>query len=90
MSPTELLARAGESGFAVRVSKRGPFLLPVVEGAILPPALLENLQEHRAAILAWLVCRECGRRTSDSRDLERLRDCNPFCDRPGCPYRECL
>lgn len=88
MNPAHLLARAGEFGFRISLTPDGPQLDRTIPGAEMPPELLADLKANRAAIVAYLTCRDCGRDCSRQQDRERLKMVNPFCDKPKCPYRE--
>jgi hypothetical protein len=87
VSPAALLARAGEFGYAVRLSDSGPCLVAVVEGAILPRGFVTDLKANRDAIVRLLSCAVCGRDCSDAENRERLKS-PAFCDRACCPHKE--
>lgn len=87
MSPAALLARAGEFGYAVRLSESGPCLVPVVAGAVLPRGFVAELRAHRDAIVRLLSCAACGRDCSDAENRARLKS-PAFCDRAVCPYKQ--
>jgi hypothetical protein len=88
MSPADLIARATEHGFRFDMAATGPVLLKAVPDATLPPGLLADLTAHRAALVAYLRCRRCGRVTASAEDRALLKHANPFCDQPACPMKD--
>lgn len=91
MNPAALLARLRAAGFYLDGDGAGGWeLVPTATGAALPPDLRDALKRHRDAVIAFVECRVCGRRTydEDAEDRERLRGVNPWCDRATCPHKQ--
>jgi hypothetical protein len=90
VNPAHLLARVGEFGFRISLTPDGPQLDRTIPGAEMPPELLADLKANRAAIVAYLTCRDCGRDCSDRQNREVLKTLNVLCLVAKCPYRERL
>lgn len=93
MNPAALLARLRAAGFYLDGDGAGGWeLVPAVKGAgaAVPDDLRDALKRHREAVIAFVECRVCGRRThdEDEEDRERLRGVNPWCDRATCPHKQ--
>lgn len=86
MRPVDLLARVAEHGFRLDVTPDGPVLVRTDPDATLPADLLTALKEHKAAVLKFVTCSQCGRAITCHEDRERVRD-PAFCANSTCPYK---
>lgn len=84
MKPAYLLQRLAAHGRKVVLCGGNVQMVVTREGAGQPPGpLLEELREHREAVVAFLsTCELCGRDTSDDEDRERMADLM-FCQQFG-------
>lgn len=88
-----LLRRLDEIGAKLRLSPftRTPEAIPAKDPDLRAEfdKLLPDLARLKPEIMDHLAlrCPKCRRDVTDPENVERLRGANPFCDKPGCPYR---
>jgi len=99
-NPAKLVERVAAAGFIFELSDAGSHLVPLMDGAVMPPALLEEVRVNRGEVLAYLGsarepesapederCRLCGAAVAPD-VAPRLAD-PAFCDRGGAqPVRD--